>query len=337
MKYAITGGAGFLGYNLCQTLLKQGHEILCIDDLSSGQSDHLKKLERYPQCRIIVHDVTNPIAFHADAIFHLACPASPVIYQKDPVRTARTNFIGTLNMLELSRKEDIPMLLTSTSEVYGEPDEHPQRESYWGHVNPVGVRSCYDEGKRIAETLMMDYSRMYGVKSKIVRIFNTYGPYMSPDDGRVVSNFIVQSLSGRDITISGDGTQTRSFCYVEDLVDGLIRMMRNPAVSGPVNLGNPNEITIMELAELILELTGSTSRIQHIPLPSDDPTHRKPDITLAEQLLDWQPSTQLADGLAATIRRNRNPPPGFLSSIAGFSAECPEIYVQGSLAELAGV
>lgn len=302
MRILITGGSGFIGSHLSEKLLNQGHEIVVADNFFTGFKKNIEHLRDSHNFEIIRHDVTVPLSVEVDAIYHLACPASPVHYQRFPVQTIKTSVLGSINMLELARRLEIPILLSSTSEVYGDPQISPQTESYWGNVNPIGVRACYDEGKRAAETLFFDYHRQYGVKIKVARIFNTYGPKMSPDDGRVVSNFIVQALEGRDITIYGDGTQTRSFCYVDDLVLGLEKLMSvNKEIIGPINLGNPIERTVQELAELIIDLTNSNSKIVNLALPSDDPKQRKPDISLASRDLGWLPETDINTGLARTI------------------------------------
>jgi UDP-glucuronate decarboxylase len=301
MRILVTGGAGFLGSHLCDRLLTQGHEVLCLDNFFTGRKNNVDAVLGNHRFELIRHDVVLPILLEVDRIYHLACPASPVHYQYNPVKTIKTNILGTLNMLGMAKRIRARILLASTSEVYGDPDVHPQKEDYWGNVNPIGIRSCYDEGKRAAETLMMDYHRQSGVDIRIVRIFNTYGPRMLHNDGRVVSNFIVQALKGKDITVYGDGTQTRSFCYVDDLVDGMIRMMDNENFIGPVNLGNPEEYTILSLAKKIITMTGSRSPIVFKPLPSDDPTQRMPDITLASTKLGWKPAVSVDDGLARTI------------------------------------
>jgi UDP-glucuronate decarboxylase len=301
MRILVTGGAGFLGSHLCERLLKEGHEVLCLDNFFTGRKKNIQDLMKHPGFELVRHDVVQPILLEVDKIYHLACPASPVHYQYNPVKTIKTNVIGTLHMLGLAKRVKARMLLASTSEVYGDPAEHPQRETYWGNVNPIGIRSCYDEGKRVAETFTMDYHRQNKVDVKIVRIFNTYGPRMLPDDGRVVSNFIVQALKGEDITVYGDGSQTRSFCYVDDLIDGMVRMMESENFIGPVNIGNPEEYTILDLARKIIAMTGSKSKIAQKPLPSDDPTQRKPDITLANQKLGWQPKVSVDEGLKRTI------------------------------------
>lgn len=298
----VTGGGGFIGSHLCERLLAEGWDVICLDNFFTGSKKNILHLTSNPSFEVIRHDITLPLSLEVDAVFNLACPASPVHYQHDPVQTVRTSVIGAMNVLELARRLRIPVLQASTSEVYGDPLVHPQREDYWGNVNPNGVRSCYDEGKRCAETLFFDYRRQYGLDVKVVRIFNTYGPRMRPDDGRVVSNFIVQALSGKDITVYGDGSQTRSFCYITDLVEGLVRMMASgPEVNGPVNLGNPGEFTILHLAESVIRLTGSKSGIVHKTLPSDDPTRRRPDISRAEKLLGWKPAVPLEEGLKKTI------------------------------------
>ncbi len=298
----VTGGAGFLGSHLCERLLEHGHAVICLDNFFTGSKENILTLLDHPSFTLIEHDVCHSIDVHADQIYNLACPASPIHYQHDPVKTIKTNVHGAINMLELAQKKGATILQASTSEVYGDPHAHPQPESYWGNVNPIGIRSCYDEGKRCAETLFFDFHRQFHLPIKVARIFNTYGPRMHPNDGRVVSNFIVQALKNAPITIYGEGTQTRSFCYYEDLIDGLIRLM-NSAISltGPINLGNPVEFTMLELAQLILELTGSTSELIFLPLPGDDPKQRKPDIQLAQQQLGWQPKTALREGLLATI------------------------------------
>lgn len=301
-RVLVTGGAGLVGSHLCKRLLADGHRVVCLDNLSSGNRRNLESLIEQPGFSLVVGDVREPVEFDVEAIYNLACPASPVHYQADPVGTLKTNVLGALNVLELARRLDVPVLQASTSEVYGDPLEHPQRESYWGHVNPLGPRACYDEGKRTAETLFMDFHRQHGVRIRIARIFNSYGPNMHPADGRVVSNFIVQALEGRDLTIYGEGAQTRSFCFVDDLVDGLVRLMEcGEGVTGPVNLGNPAEFTMLELAEMVLALTGSRSRLVHRPLPVDDPRQRRPDIALARALLGWEPAVPLGEGVARTI------------------------------------
>ena len=301
-RILVTGGAGFIGSHLCARLVEQGHHVLCVDNFFTGTRANIAPLLGNPNFELMRHDVTFPLYVEVDEIYNLACPASPVHYQFDPVQTVKTSVIGAVNMLGLAKRLRIPVLQASTSEVYGDPDIHPQVEEYWGNVNPIGPRSCYDEGKRCAETLFFDYHRQHNVQIKVVRIFNTYGPHMHPNDGRVVSNFIVQALRGEDITIYGEGTQTRSFCYVDDLVDGLIRMMATPGeVSGPVNLGNPGEFSMLELAQKVIELTGSASKLVFRPLPVDDPRQRQPDISKAKQLFDWQARVPLNEGLAQTV------------------------------------
>ena len=298
----VAGGGGFLGSHLCERLLADGHDVICLDNFFTGSKENIRHLLSDPGFELIRHDITRPLYVEVDAIYNLACPASPVHYQHDPIQTTKTSVMGAINLLGMAKRLKIPILQASTSEVYGDPTVHPQTENYWGNVNPIGTRSCYDEGKRCAETLFFDYHRQLGVAIKVVRIFNTYGPRMQANDGRVVSNFIVQALKGEDITIYGDGLQTRSFCYVDDLIDGLVRMMNTPDdVTGPVNLGNPGEFTIGELAEKVLELTGSKSRIVHCELPDDDPTRRRPDISKAVSLLDWRPTVDLDEGLKKTI------------------------------------
>jgi UDP-glucuronate decarboxylase len=301
-RVLVTGGAGFLGSHLCERLLEQGHEVLCVDNFFTGSKRNVYHLLDNPRFELLRHDVTFPLFVEVDEIFNLACPASPVHYQDDPIQTTKTSVHGAINMLGLAKRLKAKIFQASTSEVYGDPQVHPQTEDYWGHVNPVGVRSCYDEGKRCAETLFFDFHRQVALRIKVVRIFNTYGPRMHPGDGRVVSNFIVQALSGQDLTIYGSGEQTRSFCYCDDLIDGFLRMMNSEdAVTGPINLGNPGEFTMRELADLVIELTGSRSQIVYRPLPSDDPTRRCPDITRATESLGWQPSTDLRQGLEKTI------------------------------------
>ena len=301
-RILITGGAGFLGSHLCERLLNEGHDVLCVDNFYTSTRQNITHLFKNPNFELMRHDITFPLFVEVDQIYNMACPASPVHYQRDPVQTTKTNVHGAINMLGLAKRTGACILQASTSEVYGDPEEHPQTEHYWGHVNPIGLRSCYDEGKRCAETLFFDYRRQHKVKIKVARIFNTYGPKMLPDDGRVVSNFIVQALKGRNITIYGDGEQTRSFCYVDDLIDGLIKLMNSKEqLTGPINLGNPREFTIKELAEKIVRMTHSTSRIIHEPLPQDDPTQRKPDISQARAKLNWSPQITLDEGLAPTI------------------------------------
>ncbi len=301
-RILITGGAGFLGSHLCRRLLKQGHEVLCVDNFCTGTRRNIVDLLDDPNFDLLRHDVTFPLFVEVDEIYNLACPASPIHYQLDPVQTTKTSVSGAINMLGLAKRLKIRILQASTSEVYGDPAVHPQPEEYWGHVNPIGSRSCYDEGKRCAETLFFDYYRQHKMSIKVARIFNTYGPNMRPDDGRVVSNFICQALLGEDITIYGRGEQTRSFCYVTDLIDGLDRLMNSPEnVAGPINLGNPGEFTIRELAEKVLAMTGSKSKLVEQPLPEDDPRQRKPTIELAEHLLGWRPTINLDEGLRSTI------------------------------------
>ena len=302
MRILVTGGAGFVGSHLSRRLLTEGHEVLAVDNFYTGSRANVADLLSNPSFEIVRHDITQPYYAEIDAIMNLACPASPVHYQKHPVQTTKTSVIGTTNMLGLAKRLNVPILQASTSEVYGDPNITPQNEEYWGHVNPIGIRACYDEGKRVAETLCFDYNRQYGVNTKVVRIFNTYGPSMQFDDGRVVSNFILQALTNADITIYGDGLQTRSFCYVSDLVDGLIRMINTDSnITGPINLGNPREMTIIELATRVIELTNSKSRIVKEPLPSDDPKQRKPDIRKANEVLGWIPEVELSEGLKKTI------------------------------------
>ena len=301
-KILITGGAGFVGSHLCERLLAQGHQIVCLDNLFTGSEQNISPFLKNPAFQFVKHDVCDPFHAEVDEIYNLACPASPVHYQSDPVRTTKTSVLGALHMLNLAQKHRAKILHASTSEIYGDPEVHPQREDYWGHVNPIGLRSCYDESKRCAETLFFDYHRQHKLPIKVARIFNTYGPRMHPQDGRVVSNFIVQALQGQPITIYGDGSQTRSFCYVDDLVEGLIRLMESsPTFTGPVNLGNPVEFTIAELADLVLKLTQSSSKLVFKPLPQDDPKQRKPDIGLAKKELGWSPKVQLEEGLKRTI------------------------------------
>jgi UDP-glucuronate decarboxylase len=307
MRILVTGGAGFLGSHLCENLLSDGHEVIAVDNLYTGSKENIASLLKNPKFEFIRHDVTLPLFIEVDAIYNLACPASPIHYQKHPVQTIKTSVLGAINMLGLAKRLGIPILQASTSEVYGDPNISPQVESYWGNVNPIGLRACYDEGKRAAESLFFDYSRQYKVNIKVVRIFNTYGPKMHPNDGRVVSNFIVQALQGQDITIYGDGSQTRSFCYVSDLILGMRSMMASgPTTTGPINLGNPDEFTIRELAEKIVELTGSRSKLIYQSLPSDDPKQRRPDIFRAKSDLNWEPTIKLQDGLIKTIEYFKN-------------------------------
>lgn len=301
-RAVVTGGAGFLGSHLCDRLLQDGRDVLCVDNFYTGSKRNILHLFNNPYFELCRHDITYPLYVEVDEVYNLACPASPVHYQNDPVQTTKVNVHGSINMLGLAKRLGARILQASTSEVYGDPKVHPQTESYWGHVNPIGRRSCYDEGKRCAETLFFDYHRQHGLKIKVARIFNTYGPRMHPNDGRVVSNFIMQALKGQPITIYGDGKQTRSFCYVDDLVDGLVRLMNSPdGFTGPVNLGNPGEFTIMELAQKVIDLTGSSSELVFKPLPSDDPTQRQPNITLAGEKLGWNPKVPLEVGLGKTI------------------------------------
>jgi len=297
----VTGGAGFIGSRLCKWLLADGHDVVCVDNLSTGRPANIQDLVESPRFRFVRHDIVAPLEIEVDEIYNLACPASPKQYQEDPVKTVRSNVLGAINLLDLARHCRARILQASTSEVYGDPHMHPQPESYWGNVNPVGPRSCYDEGKRCAETLFADYRRQYGVDSRIVRIFNTYGPRLLPDDGRVVSTFICQALANQPITVCGTGQQTRSFCFVDDTVEALVRMMNHPTVTGPVNVGREDEITMLELANIILRLTGSSSQVRHKALPQDDPCRRRPDITRAREILRWEPKTPLVDGLRATI------------------------------------
>jgi UDP-glucuronate decarboxylase len=313
LRILVTGGAGFLGSHLCERLLEENHDVLCVDNFYTSTRRNIVHLLDHQNFELVRHDVTFPLYVEVDQIYNLACPASPIHYQRDPVQTTKTSVHGAINMLGLAKRTGARILQASTSEVYGDPEVHPQPEGYWGHVNPIGVRSCYDEGKRCAETLFFDYYRQHGMAIKVARIFNTYGPRMLPDDGRVVSNFIVQALRGDDLTIYGDGSQSRSFCYVDDLVEGLVRLMNSPVeFTGPVNLGNPREFTILELAEQVLDKVGGPSKLAREPLPSDDPTQRRPDISLAKQQLGWEPAIQLEQGLDATIEYFR----GLLSARA---------------------
>ena len=301
-RVLITGGAGFIGSHLSERLLAEGHDVICVDNFFTGSRRNIEHLFGNPRFEVLRHDVTFPLYVEVDQIYTLACPASPVHYQHDPVQTTKTSVVGAINMLGLAKRLRVPILQASTSEVYGDPAVHPQTEQYWGNVNPIGPRSCYDEGKRAAETLFFDYRRQHDLDIKVIRIFNTYGPRMHPNDGRVVSNFIVQALRGDPITIYGDGSQTRSFCYVDDLVDGMVRLMdTGHEVTGPVNVGNPGEFTMLELAQAVLEITGSSSAIEHRPLPQDDPKQRQPDISLARSKLGWEPSVPLTDGLRRTV------------------------------------
>ena len=301
MRILVTGGAGFLGSHLCERLLSERDEIICLDNFFTGLKENVRSLLGHYNFEVLRHDIIAPIDLEVERIYNLACPASPVHYQFDPVRTIQANVLGVTHMLELAKRTRARILQASTSEVYGDPKIHPQTEAYWGNVNPVGVRSCYDEGKRVAETLMFDYHRQHGVQIKVARIFNTYGPRMALNDGRVVSNFIIQALTNQDMTVYGDGSQTRSFCYVDDLVEGLVRLCESEDLTGPVNLGNPAEFTILELAETIIRMTGSRSSIVHNPLPADDPLQRNPDISLARSKLGWEPQVPLEQGLSKTI------------------------------------
>ena len=302
MRVLVTGGAGFLGSHLCDRLIEQGHDVICLDNYFTGSKKNVEHLASNPRFELIRHDVTEPILLEVDRIYNLACPASPVHYQYNPVKTIKTSILGAVNMLGLAKRVRARILQASTSEVYGDPSVHPQVEEYWGNVNPIGIRSCYDEGKRAAETLFMDYHRQNNVDVRIVRIFNTYGPRMHPNDGRVVSNFIVQALQGKDITVYGDGQQTRSFCFVSDLVEAILRAMEQNEYALPINIGNPGEFTILELAEKVIELTGSKSKIIKEPLPADDPKQRKPDISKAKKFLNWEPEVNLEEGLRETTR-----------------------------------
>lgn len=306
-RVLITGGAGFLGSHLAERLLNEGNEVIVLDNFFTGQKQNIVHLLKHPYFELVRHDVTMPFLIEVDQIYNLACPASPVHYQYNPIKTVKTSVMGAINMLGLAKRIKARILQASTSEVYGDPLEHPQTENYWGHVNPIGIRSCYDEGKRVAETLFMSYHLQNNVDIKIMRIFNTYGPRMQPNDGRVVSNFIVQALKGNDITIYGDGSQTRSFCYVDDLIDGMIRLMNSDkSFIGPVNIGNPGEFTIKELAEKVIKFTGTSSKLIFEPLPADDPMQRQPDITLAKQVLNWEPKIKLDEGLIKTIEYFKN-------------------------------
>ncbi len=301
-RILVTGGSGFLGSHLCERLLSEGANVICVDNFFSGTRTNVEHLLRHKRFELVRHDVTFPLYIEVDEIYNLACPASPIHYQRDPVQTTKTSVHGAINMLGLAKRVRAKILQASTSEVYGDPSEHPQTEEYWGHVNPIGPRSCYDEGKRCAETLFFDYRRQHKMPIKVMRIFNTYGPRMHPNDGRVVSNFIIQALLGRDITVYGDGAQTRSFCYVDDLIDGMVRLMATPdSITGPINIGNPTEFTILQLASEVIAMTGSRSKIVHRAKPQDDPRQRRPDISKAKDLLNWSPRTPLKDGLKATI------------------------------------
>lgn len=301
MRILVTGGAGFLGSHLCDRLIGQGHDVICLDNFFTGRKENIAGLLEHPRFELIRHDVIDPFKFEVDRIYNLACPASPPHYQYNPIKTTKTSVMGAINCLGLAKRVKARVFQASTSEVYGDPTVHPQPESYWGNVNPIGPRSCYDEGKRCAETLFFDYHRENGVDIRVVRIFNTYGPRMNPDDGRVVSNFIVQALRGEDITVYGDGSQTRSFCYVDDLIEGFIRLMEQTGTVGPVNLGNPGEFTMLELARLVLQKVGGPSKIVHQALPADDPRQRQPDIALARKVLAWEPTVPLEEGLEKTI------------------------------------
>ena len=301
MRYLVTGGAGFLGSHLSQILLNQGHDVLAVDNLYTGSKDNFQEFRSHPRFEFLRHDITFPLYVEVDGIFNLACPASPMHYQKFPVQTIKTSILGSINMLGLAKRLKVPVLQASTSEVYGDPEVSPQREDYWGHVNPIGLRACYDEGKRAAESLFFDYQRQFGLDIKVARIFNTYGPKMSIDDGRVVSNFILQALRGEDLTLFGDGSQTRSFCYVSDLVEGLVRLMESSNISGPINLGNEHEVTIRYIAELVIAKVNSKSDLIYLPLPSDDPKQRKPDTGKAQELLGWKAEISLDQGLKSTI------------------------------------
>jgi len=301
MRILVTGGAGFLGSHLCDRLIGQGHEVICLDNFFTGRKSNIRHLLGNPAFELVRHDIIDPFKFEVDRIYNLACPASPPHYQYNPIKTMKTSVVGAINCLGLAKRVKARVFQASTSEVYGDPAVHPQQESYWGNVNPIGLRSCYDEGKRCAETLFFDYHRENGVDIRVIRIFNTYGPRMLPDDGRVVSNFIVQALQGNDLTVYGDGSQTRSFCYVDDLVEGFLRFMEQETCVGPMNLGNPGEFTMLQLAEMVLRKVGGRSRISHKPLPSDDPKQRRPDITLARETLGWEPKVPLEEGLEKTI------------------------------------
>ncbi|MGJ4745743.1 MULTISPECIES: UDP-glucuronic acid decarboxylase family protein [Leptospira] len=305
-RVLVTGGAGFIGSHLCERLIQEGNEVICVDNFHTGRKKNVEKLLSNPRFELIRHDITEPIRLEVDQIYNFACPASPIHYQSNAIKTIKTNVLGTTNMLGLAKRVKARILQASTSEVYGNPIEHPQKETYWGNVNPIGIRSCYDEGKRVAETLCFDYHRNHKVDIRVIRIFNTYGPRMLPDDGRVVSNFVVQALAGKDITVYGDGSQTRSFCYVDDLVDGIIKMMNTQDFNGPVNLGNDGEFTVKELAELVLKETGSSSKIIYKTLPQDDPARRKPDLTLARQKLGYEPKVPLLEGIRKTVDYFKN-------------------------------
>jgi UDP-glucuronate decarboxylase len=306
MRILVTGGAGFLGSHLCDRLIEQGHDVLCLDNFFTGRKQNIEHLLGNSQFELIRHDVIDPFKFEVDRIYNLACPASPPHYQYNPIKTTKTSVMGAINCLGLAKRVKARVFQASTSEVYGDPAVHPQPESYWGNVNPIGRRSCYDEGKRCAETLFFDYHRENGVDIRVVRIFNTYGPRMNPDDGRVVSNFIVQALRGEDITVYGDGSQTRSFCYVDDLIEGFLRLMEQSETVGPVNIGNPGEFTMLELAEVVLKQVGGKSKIVHKDLPADDPKQRQPDISLAKKYLKWEPKVPLSEGIGKTIEYFRS-------------------------------
>ena len=301
MRILVTGGAGFLGSHLCDRLIVQGHDVICLDNFFTGRKGNIQHLVGNPRFELVRHDIIDPFKFEVDRIYNLACPASPPHYQFNPIKTMKTSVVGAINCLGLAKRVKARVFQASTSEVYGDPAVHPQQESYWGNVNPIGLRSCYDEGKRCAETLFFDYHREHGVDIRVIRIFNTYGPRMLPDDGRVVSNFIVQALQGNDLTVYGEGSQTRSFCFVDDLVEGFLRFMEQEKSVGPMNLGNPGEFTMLQLAELVLKKVGGKSKITHLPLPSDDPKQRRPDITLAKETLGWEPKVPLEEGLEKTI------------------------------------
>jgi len=306
-RVLVAGGAGFLGSHLCERLVKEGNEVLCVDNFYTGRKGNIASLMGHSRFEMLRHDICFPLNAEVDEIYNFACPASPDHYQKDPIQTAKTSFLGSLNLLGLAKRLKAKIFQASTSEVYGDPHVHPQAEGYWGHVNPIGIRSCYDEGKRIAESLCFDYRRVHGVRIKVARIFNTYGPRMHPDDGRVVSNFIVQALRGEPLTVYGEGFQTRSFCYVDDLIEAAVRIMASPdSVTGPVNIGNPIELKVLDLAEHVLRLTGSKSKIRHVRLPSDDPKQRRPDISYAKEILGWEPKVSLEEGLKATIAHFQN-------------------------------
>lgn len=306
-RILVTGGAGFLGSHLCEKLLNQGHDVVCVDNYFTGQKQNVVHLLNHPYFELVRHDVTMPYFVEVDEIYNLACPASPIHYQYNPIKTVKTSVMGAINMLGLAKRIRAKVLQASTSEVYGDPEIHPQTEDYWGHVNPIGERACYDEGKRAAETLFVNYHKQNGVRIKIIRIFNTYGPRMHPNDGRVVSNFIVQALQNKDITIYGNGSQTRSFCYVDDLLEGMTKLMNTgDEITGPINVGNPGEFTILQLAEMVIRMTGAKSKIIYMPLPSDDPMQRKPDITKAQSVLGWEPKIPLEEGLKKTIEYFKN-------------------------------